>query len=43
MYAGNFPMSIALDKIFAEMNDVPFNEDVWPLFLGENAKKVLKL
>jgi hypothetical protein len=25
------------------MNDVPFNDDIWPLFLGENAKKVLKL
>ena len=32
-----------LDKIFTEMDDVPFNDNVWPLFLGENAKKVLKL
>ena len=31
------------DRIFSEMNNVPFNEDVWPLFLGGNAQKVLKL
>ena len=43
MYAGYFPMGLSLDKIFKEMNDVPFNEDVWPLFLGENAQRVLKL
>ena len=43
MYAGYFPMGLSLDKIFSEMDNVPFNEDVWPLFLGGNAKKVLKL
>ena len=43
MYAGYFPMGLSLDKIFKEMNDVPFNEDVWPLFLGENAQRLLKL
>jgi hypothetical protein len=43
MYAGYFPMGLSLDKIFAEMETVPFKEDVWPKFLGENAKKLLKL
>lgn len=43
MYAGYFPMGLSLDKIFSEMDDVPFNDDVWPCFLGENAKKLLKL
>jgi len=43
MYAGYFPMGLSLDKIFKEMNDVPFNDDVWPLFLGQNAQRVLKL
>jgi len=43
MYAGYFPMGLSLDKIFSEMDDVPFNKDVWPLFLGENAAKLLKL
>ena len=43
MYAGYFPMGLSLDKIFAEMQNVPFKDDVWPMFLGENAKKLLKL
>jgi predicted TIM-barrel fold metal-dependent hydrolase len=43
MYAGYFPMGLSLDKIFAEMQNVPFKDDVWPKFLGENAKKLLKL
>ena len=43
MYAGYFPMGLSLDKIFSEMEHVPFNDDVWPNFLGENAKKLLKL
>ena len=43
MYAGYFPMGLSLDKIFGEMDDVPLKDDVWPLFLGENAKRVLKL
>ena len=34
---------LSLDKIFGEMDDVPLKDDVWPLFLGENAKRVLKL
>jgi predicted TIM-barrel fold metal-dependent hydrolase len=43
MYAGYFPMGLSLDKIFTEMGNVPFNDEIWPLFLGENAKRVLKL
>ena len=43
MYAGYFPMGLSLDKIFTEMDNVPFNDEIWPLFLGENAKRVLKL
>jgi len=43
MYAGYFPMGLSLDKIFAEMENVPFKDDVWSKFLGENAKKLLKL
>jgi predicted TIM-barrel fold metal-dependent hydrolase len=41
MYAGYFPMGLSLDRIFAELRDVPFTEKVWPKFLYENAKKVL--
>ena len=43
MYAGYFPMGLSLDKIFTEMENVPFKDEVWPKFLGENAKKLLKL
>lgn len=43
MYAGYFPMGLALERIFAEMPQVPFREHVWPLFLRGNAARVLKL
>jgi len=43
MYAGYFPMGLTLEKIFDELPKVPFKDDVWPKFLGENAKKLLKL
>jgi len=43
MYAGYFPMGLSLDKIFSEMDHVPFKTEVWPKFLGENAKKLLKV
>ena len=43
MYAGYFPMGLSLDRIFSEMPDVPFRDEVWPKFLRENANKVFKL
>ena len=43
IYAGYFPMGLSLDRIFEELPQVPFKDDVWPKFLRENAKKVLKL
>ena len=43
IYAGYFPAGLTLDRIFADMHHVPFNEDVWPKFLHLNARKVLKL
>ena len=43
MYAGYFPMGLSLDRIFAEMPDVPFRDHVWPKFLRENAIRVFKL
>ena len=42
MYAGYFPMGLSLDRIFAELRNVPFSETVWPKFLYENARRVLK-
>ncbi|WP_101756971.1 amidohydrolase family protein [Oceanicoccus sp. KOV_DT_Chl] len=43
LYAGYFPMGLSLDRIFKELKDVPFKDDVWPKFLRENAIKVFKL
>ena len=43
MYAGYFPMGLSLDRIFEEMPDVPFRDEVWPKFLRENAIRVFKL
>jgi predicted TIM-barrel fold metal-dependent hydrolase len=40
MYAGYFPMGLTLDRIFAEMENVPFKESVWTGFLGGNAARV---
>ena len=43
MYAGYFPMGLSLDRIFKDMPNVPFKNEVWPKFLRENARKVFKL
>lgn len=43
MYAGYFPMGLSLDRIFKDMPNVPFNDNVWPKFLGDNARRVFKL
>ena len=43
MYAGYFPMGLSLDRIFTELRDVPFKDNVWPKFLYENAKRVFGL
>lgn len=43
LYAGYFPMGLSLERIMTEMADVPFHDDVWPKFLRDNARKVLKL
>jgi predicted TIM-barrel fold metal-dependent hydrolase len=43
LYAGYFPMGLSLERIFTELRDVPFKDEVWPKFLRDNAVKVLKL
>ena len=40
IYAGYFPMGLELERIFREMDDVPFRDHVWPKFLRDNAAKV---
>jgi hypothetical protein len=43
IYAGYFPMGLSLERIMGDMPHVPFEDDVWPRFLRENAARVLKL
>jgi predicted TIM-barrel fold metal-dependent hydrolase len=43
IYAGYFPMGLSLERIFTDMPNVPFKDEVWPKFLRQNARKVLKL
>lgn len=35
-------MGLSLDRIFKELRDVPLHENVWPKFMFENAKRLLK-
>jgi predicted TIM-barrel fold metal-dependent hydrolase len=43
IYAGYFPMGLSLERIMSDMPNVPLKDDVWPKFLRDNARKVLKL
>ena len=43
IYAGYFPMGLSLERIFRDMPNVAFKEDVWPKFLYDNAARVLGL
>jgi predicted TIM-barrel fold metal-dependent hydrolase len=43
MYAGYYPMGLSLERIFTEMPNVPFRDEVWPKFLRDNAVRVFKL
>lgn len=43
LYAGYFPMGLSLERIFTDMPNVGFKDDVWPKFLRGNAARLLKL
>lgn len=43
MYAGYYPMGLSLDRIAAEMENVPLRPEVWPRFLRDNAIDVFRL
>jgi predicted TIM-barrel fold metal-dependent hydrolase len=43
IYGGYFPMGLSLERIMTDMDGVPFKDHVWPKFLRDNARKVLKL
>jgi predicted TIM-barrel fold metal-dependent hydrolase len=43
IYGGYFPMGLSLERIMTDMKEVPFKDAVWPKFLRDNARRVLKL
>jgi predicted TIM-barrel fold metal-dependent hydrolase len=43
MYAGYWPMGLSLERIFTELPHVPLQDDVWPLFLHDNAARIFQL
>lgn len=43
LYAGYHPYALELDRIFAEMDDVPLRDHVWEPFLRGNAARILGL
>ncbi len=43
MYAGYYPMGLSLERIFTDMQQVPFKDEVWPKFLRDNAIRVFQL
>ena len=43
LYAGYFPMGLSLERIFKELESVPFKDEVWPKFLHDNAARVFNI
>lgn len=43
LYGGYHPYALELDRIFAELDDVPFRDHVWEPFLRGNAARILGL
>jgi predicted TIM-barrel fold metal-dependent hydrolase len=43
LFAGYYAAGLTWDRIFSELPDVPFKSDVWPKFLRDNARRVLRL
>ncbi|MEZ5245521.1 MAG: amidohydrolase family protein [Acidimicrobiales bacterium] len=41
LYGGYHPYALELDRIFSEMDDVPFRDHVWEPFLRANAARIL--
>jgi hypothetical protein len=43
IYGGYFPMGLSVERIMTDMQGLELKDEVWPKFLRENARKVLKL
>ena len=43
IYGGYFPMGLSIERIMTDMQALPLKDEVWPKFLRDNARRVLKL
>jgi predicted TIM-barrel fold metal-dependent hydrolase len=43
IYGGYFPMGLSLERIMSDNENVPSKDHVWPKFLRDNTRKILKL
>ena len=43
LYGGYFPMALSLERIVAELADLPLRDNVWEPFLAGNARRILGL
>ncbi len=43
IYGGYFPMGLSLERIMTDLRKLELKDDVWPKFLRDNARRVLKL
>jgi predicted TIM-barrel fold metal-dependent hydrolase len=43
LFGGYYPWGFELERVFGELEDVGFKDDVWPKFLRHNAVRVLNL
>lgn len=43
IYGGYYPMGLTLDRIFADLQNLPLRDQVWPKFLRDNAFRVFRL
>ena len=43
LYGGYFPMGLSLESIMQDLRELPLKDEVWPKFLRDNARKLLKL
>ena len=43
LFGGYYPWGLELERIFGELDTVPFRDHVWAKFLHDNAARVLGL
>ena len=43
LYGGYYPWGFELERVFVELDGIAFRDQVWPKFLRDNARRVLRL